>query len=91
MKVRAKQSTQINTKAGLLYVKGPEMSDKDEVLSLGEVVEVPDDYPINIEVWDIVEPPAGQKPKLINPRQGLDGDEPPVGSKLQKGTPALSK
>ena len=62
MKLQAKQETAINTPKGLRYVKGPQVSDHDELLDVGEAVEVPDDFVVNPQVWDVITPPAGGKP-----------------------------
>lgn len=61
MKVRALQSCQVDN----TYRRGPELNDKEEVLAEGEVFHVPDDYPINPEVLEVLEPPANGKPHII--------------------------
>lgn len=62
MKLRAKLDTAITTPNGLMLVAGPQVSDKDEQLQPGQVIEVADDFVVNPQVWDVVAPPAGGKP-----------------------------
>lgn len=64
MRLRAKTSTAVHTPKGLVFVRGPELSDDGDNDS-GEIVEVADDFVVNPDVWDIVQPPSGkQKPVL---------------------------
>lgn len=62
MKLRAKQDAQIPTAAGPRFVKGPQVSANDEQLEPGEVVDVPDSFVVNPQVWEVLTPPAGGQP-----------------------------
>ncbi len=69
MKIRALQTAQINLpqvgqpydpnhRGGVLLVNGPTLSDDGTVLVPGQTVEVPDDFVVNRDVWEVVTPPA---------------------------------
>jgi len=63
MKLRALQNCTVNLPGiGLVFVTGPETGASGEVVP-GKVVEVPDDFVIHPDVFEIVTPPAGGKPR----------------------------
>ena len=63
MKLRALQSTYL---AGV-YRRGPETDLDGNLLEGGEVFVVADDIVVNLDVFEIVKPPDGKKPKTIQP------------------------
>lgn len=66
----------------LVYVKGPEYNDNGDKLAEGETVEVPDDYVVNPDVWEVLVPPAnGQPVRRPAPRhrQPIAHDNPLAG------------
>jgi hypothetical protein len=65
MKLRCLQSTYIHTPKGPLYVKGIERDDEDNVVASGEIIEVADDFVVNPDVWEVVEPPKAGKPRFV--------------------------
>lgn len=62
-KLRAKQNVQIQTPQGPVFVNGPEVSVNDELLSEGQVIEVPDDFVVNEAVFEVLDgpKPAGKR------------------------------
>jgi hypothetical protein len=54
MKLRALTSATINTEKGLRFVRGPEYNDNEECLEPGEIIDVPDDFEINPDVFEEV-------------------------------------
>lgn len=54
MQVRALQDCYVLSQ----FRRGPEVSEKDEELSEGEVFEVPDDFVVNPDVFEVLKPPA---------------------------------
>lgn len=61
MKVRALQSTYIDG----TFRRGPELNDKNELMSQGEVFDVADETLINPEVLEVLEPPVKGKPRIL--------------------------
>lgn len=72
--LRALQNTQIQGPNGPQFVKGPEMSFDDKLLSDGEVVEVPDNFVVNPQVFEPVRPgpldPSGKPTYVPIERKG---------------------
>ena len=55
MKLRCLQSTYVNG----TYYKGPEFADDSKPISAADELDVPDDFVVNPEVFEVVTPPAG--------------------------------
>lgn len=55
MKLRALQNAQINGPHGLVFVEGPVITDDEKVLAEGQVIDVPDDFEVNPDVFVVVE------------------------------------
>lgn len=64
MFLRALKDTQVNKPPhGLVYVNGPVFNANDRMVSHGDVVEVADDFQVNPEVFEHVEPiPGSEEP-----------------------------
>lgn len=71
MKVRALKNCQTKDENGrVTYRRGPEYDIYDKLLEGGEEFWIADDAVINLDVLEIVEPPAGgKKPKTMTTRQ----------------------
>lgn len=68
MKLRAKQDAQApNERGQMTYRRGPEYDLHNKLIEGGEPFECPDDFVVNEEVFDIVEPPKGRDPKIFKP------------------------
>lgn len=79
MKLRAKTSTSINVPGkGLVFVRGPELNDKDDVLEPGEVIDVADDFLVNENVFEVLEAPANGRVKFIKLPERAAPPEPQV-------------
>ena len=64
----------------LVFVKGPEYSDNGDKLAEGETVEVPDDFVVHPEVWEVVVPPAnGKQVKTVKTRKQPAAPASPAG------------
>lgn len=53
MKLRAKVSTQFNGPKGLIYVNGPEVDDEKGHVTDGDVIDVPDSFVVNPDVFEV--------------------------------------
>jgi hypothetical protein len=68
MRLRAKQSTQINLPGiGLAFVRGPETNDNPQDLEPGQIVTVPDDFVVNERVWEVLYEPENGYRRVILP------------------------
>lgn len=54
MKIRAKQNTQIQTDKGPVFVSGPILDENDVQLGEGQVIDVPDDFLVNTDIFEFV-------------------------------------
>lgn len=61
MKLRALQDTIFIGPKGPVYITGNAFNDKEELIGIGQEIEVPDDFVVNPQVWTLLEPPASGK------------------------------
>lgn len=68
MKLRAKQDAQAPDAQGrMTYRRGPEYDLHNKLIEGGEPFDAPDDFVVNTDVFDIVEPPKGRDPRIFDP------------------------
>ncbi len=71
MKLRAKQATQITGPKGVQFVEGPDITETGVQID-GQIVDVPDGYVVNPDVWEVVRvAPDGRTVVLEHPVDGV--------------------